>query len=109
MCDVIQDVLLPSHTRSAFLPVVRNDTVIGPLTPDWHGLTPSPTVSPQPTLTLGLVWYPLFDESACGNDKNQMPNYMENSPEFLLFGSVEDCCAFHFQWDMAKCREKVRL
>lgn len=95
-CDP-HDTFIPSHTKSVYLLKVMNEAIIEPQM-FLKGLSPSPTITLQPSGTLGIaVWYPMFEDSLCRNDGLQSP-HMENSPEHYLFATAELCCARHFQW-----------
>lgn len=83
----------------------RNWAAIGLLTPDALGLSPSPTVTSQPSSLLGSSWYPKWDDTACSNDGHQKP-YMEHGSADYLLPTAEACCDKYFKWNVQKCRKK---
>lgn len=99
-CDDADNVFIPSHTQSVF------SQVVGPMTPDYVGSSPSPTVTSQPSYSISDVWYPGWTDAYCRNDGDQAP-YMNRSPSDYLFSSAEECCKTHFQWSVKECRKKV--
>ena len=92
-CSPGENVFILSHTKSSFLPLVVNVTFDN--NPDPVALSPSPTVTLQPTPSFieGSVWFPLFANSYCKHDGNVAPEpYMERQSADYLFSSAEECC-----------------
>lgn len=109
ICSARGDAFIPSHTLSSFLPTLNDLPAIGPVNPIAIGLSPSPTVTAEPTppLVLATAWYPRFTDSSCGNDlSSPIDPYMAANPKEYLFASAEACCISYFHWDLQQCRKK---
>mmetsp|Transcript_36110 Transcript_36110/g.65047 ORF Transcript_36110/g.65047 Transcript_36110/m.65047 type:complete len:812 (-) Transcript_36110:199-2634(-) len=95
---------IPSHTWSIYLGGLNIDGIIEPRIFELFDLSPSPTVTSQPSLTIHL-WYPDFSEPKCRNDGLEL-QYMVLDSVNYIHTSVEDCCARHWSWVIQDCRKK---